>query len=46
MGLPVGDSTTIYILLFTDYQVVIAQNVDDLEYVTPDMTRKLIKEWG
>jgi hypothetical protein len=44
MGLEIQD-TTIYSMLFADDQSLIAQDYDDLEY----MTRKLIDEykfWG
>lgn len=44
MGIPLNN-TTIYTLNFADDQVVMAQDLDDLEY----MTRKLIEEyrhWG
>jgi hypothetical protein len=39
MGLEIQD-TTIYPMLFADYQLIIAQDYEDLEY----MTRKLIEE--
>jgi hypothetical protein len=44
MGLET-QNTTIYLMLFADEQLLIAQDYKDLEYVT----RKLIKEyelWG
>jgi len=44
MGLEIQD-TTIYSMLFSDDQLLIAQDYEDLEY----MTRKLIDEyklWG
>jgi hypothetical protein len=40
MGLKIQD-TTIYSLLFADDQILIAQDYEDLEY----MTRKLIDEY-
>lgn len=45
MGIPLNDNTTLYTLCFADDQVVIAQDRDDLNY----MTRKLVEEykkWG
>ncbi|XP_030757829.1 uncharacterized protein LOC115883613 [Sitophilus oryzae] len=45
MGLPVDDDTTVYTLSFGDDWAVVAQDIDDLEY----MTRNLIEEyekWG
>jgi hypothetical protein len=44
MGIPLGDNR-IYTLHFADDQVLIAQGLDDIEY----LTRKLIveyKKWG
>lgn len=37
MGIPVVDTSTIYTLIFADEQVVIAQDIEEIEY----MTRKL-----
>lgn len=45
MGTPLDEETTLYTLSFADDQIVIAQDVDDLNY----MTRKLVEEyakWG
>ena len=45
MGVPLNDNTTLYTLCFADDQIVIAQDHEDLSY----MTRKLIEEykkWG
>ncbi|XP_045462483.1 uncharacterized protein LOC123672426 [Harmonia axyridis] len=45
MGTPFDEETTLYTLSFADDQIVIAQDVDDLNY----MTRKLVEEyakWG
>jgi len=39
MGIQKSDDRTLYTLHFADDQVVIAQNKEDLEY----MTRKLLK---
>ncbi|XP_044766857.1 uncharacterized protein LOC123322865 [Coccinella septempunctata] len=41
MGIPLNN-TTIYTLNFADDQVVMAQDLDDLEY----MTRKEYRHWG
>jgi len=44
-GIQISDDRTLYTLHFVDDQVVIAQDKEDLEYVT----RKLLKEyeeWG
>lgn len=45
MGIPLNDNTTLFTLCFADDQIVIAQDHEDLSY----MTRKLIEEytkWG
>lgn len=45
MGIPLNDDTTLYTLCFADDQVIVAQDQEDLTY----MTRKLIEEyknWG
>ncbi|XP_044749542.1 uncharacterized protein LOC123310188 [Coccinella septempunctata] len=45
MGIPLNDETTLYTLCFADDQILIAQDQDDLNY----MTRKLVEEykkWG
>lgn len=45
MGIPINDNLSLYTLHFADDQIVMAQDKEDLEY----MTRKLIKEyekWG
>lgn len=41
MGIPLDDEYTVYTLSFADDQVVVAQDIDDIEY----MTRKLIEEY-
>ncbi|XP_044760850.1 uncharacterized protein LOC123318297 [Coccinella septempunctata] len=45
MGIPLNDEKTLYTLFFADDQILLAQDQQDLEY----MTRKLIEEyekWG
>jgi len=41
MGIQISDNRTLYTLHFANDQVVIAQDKEDLEY----MTRKLLKEY-
>lgn len=39
MRMPVDDETTVDTLYFADDQVVIAQDVDDMEYIAPKSHR-------
>lgn len=45
MGIPLNDGYTLYTLCFADDQVVLAQDYEDLEYMTRKLTEEYDK-WG